>query len=42
MSKPASKPLFNLDKLKVPRYGLFPATNMSASLDFDLTVHEGG
>lgn len=42
MSKPTSKPLFKLDKLKVPRYGLFPATNMSASLDMDLTVHEGG
>ena len=41
-AKPTTKPLFKLEKLKVPRYGLFPASNMSESLDFSVTVHEGG
>lgn len=37
-----TKPLFNLDKLKVERYQLFPAENASESLDFAETEHEGG
>lgn len=37
-----TKPLFDLKKLRVDRYALFPAQNMTASLDVSQTVHQGG
>jgi thiol-disulfide isomerase/thioredoxin len=37
-----TKPLFDLKKLRVDRYTLFPSHNLSASLDLSQTMHEGG